>query len=146
MITTNEKNTDIGRNKEEEMAMIAIYGVLTYADMKQEADLQSIISGITGSTYEDSSYFIKAVVINSVKHYADIVDLLTPNMRNWTFDRLNRVEQAILLLSCAHYLYLEEKVEKGVVIDVAVRLSKKFLDSKDYKFVNAILDKVLVHE
>ena len=34
-------------------------------------------------------------------------------------------------------------VDKGVVIDRAVRLAKTYLDKDDYKFVNAILDNVL---
>jgi transcription termination factor NusB len=33
-----------------------------------------------------------------------------------------------------------------VVIDVAVKLAKTYLDAKDYKFVNAILDKVLTRD
>ena len=72
--------------------------------------------------------------------------MLNDHMNHWTFDRLNRVEQAILLLSCVHYLYVEPEVEKAVVINIAIKLSKAFLGDNDYKFVNAILDKVLVRE
>ena len=63
-------------------------------------------------------------------------------MDKWKFDRLNRLNQAILLLSLAHYYGVGE-VEKAVVINVAVSLAKKYLDDNDYKFVNAILDNVL---
>ena len=69
-----------------------------------------------------------------------------PGMNKWTFERLNRVEQALLLLSYSHYFYVEPAVDKGVVIDVAVKLAKTYLDASDYKFVNAILDKVLTRD
>jgi transcription termination factor NusB len=36
-----------------------------------------------------------------------------------------------------------KEVDKKVVIDNAVKLAKKFVDEKDYAFINAILDKVL---
>ena len=46
-------------------------------------------------------------------------------------------------MSYAHIHYTDDDVDKSVVIDVAVRLAKKYLDRDDYKFVNAILDNVL---
>ena len=70
------------------------------------------------------------------------IDKLQAKMDKWKFDRLNRLNQAILLLSLAHYYGVGE-VEKAVVINVAVSLAKKYLDYNDYKFVNAILDNVL---
>ena len=63
-------------------------------------------------------------------------------MINWTFNRINKLEQALLILSYSHFYYVKD-VDKKVVIDVAVKLAKKYLDSTDYKFVNAILDKTL---
>ena len=41
---------------------------------------------------------------------------------------------------------VEPEVEKAVVINIAIKLSKAYLGDNDYKFVNAILDKVLVRE
>ena len=38
---------------------------------------------------------------------------------------------------------MDDHVDKGVVIDIAVKLAKKYLSGKDYRFVNAILDNVL---
>ena len=36
-----------------------------------------------------------------------------------------------------------ENSDKSIIINIAVKLAKKFLDKDDYKFVNGILDKVL---
>ena len=62
-------------------------------------------------------------------------------MPKWNFDRLNLVEQSILIMSYTHKQ--TQKVDKGIVINIAVKLAKKYLDGDDYKFVNGILDKVL---
>ena len=64
------------------------------------------------------------------------------NMPKWNFDRLNAVERAILIMSFTHKK-VEDNTDKRVIIDVAVRLAKKYCDKDDYKFVNAILDNLL---
>lgn len=136
-----------GRNAMQRTAMTAIYDALTYISMGQEVDVEGIVSALfDDKPYQDCDYFVKACLIMVIKEYAPLVKMLNDHMNHWTFDRLNRVEQAILLLSCVHYLYVEPEVEKAVVINIAIKLSKAYLGDNDYKFVNAILDKVLVRE
>ncbi|MCR5491718.1 MAG: hypothetical protein K6F32_06290 [Bacilli bacterium] len=134
------------RNALQSVAMSAIYDFLTYLSMKEPINVEEIVSGLCGLPYEECDYFVKATLIMSIKHYGEAVELFNKNMRKWTFNRLNRVEQAILLLSYSHFLYVDPEVEKGVVINVAVKLAKSYLSDNDYKFVNAILDKVLVRD
>jgi transcription termination factor NusB len=137
------KNEEITRNKAQELSLAAIYASLTYLDMKETIDVEAIVSGICDKPYADCDPYVKGAVIQSLKHLNEIVPIFDAHMQHWTFARLNRLEQALLLLSYVHYFYLENSVDKGVVIDVAVKLAKLYLDSLDYKFVNAILDKVL---
>lgn len=132
------------RIEEERMAMAAIYAFLTYLDMKEAIDVEAVVASATGLDYEKSPLFVKEATLAAVKNYAAIVAAFEPKMNKWTFARLNRVEQAILMLSYCHFFYVDEKLEKAVAIDVAVRQAKTYLDGTDYKFVNAILDKVLV--
>ena len=93
--------------------------------------------------YDDIPIFSKEVVIKSLSHINEIKEIYQANMPKWNFDRLNALERAILLMSYTHSKLTDEKTEKNVIIDRAVRLSKKFLDKDDFKFVNAILDKTL---
>lgn len=134
------------RNRQQIMAMDALYDVLTYMQMNEDVDVEAIISGLSDLPYEDSPIYVKSIVLAMIKHYKEEVELLEANMIKWKFSRLNRVEQAILLLSLSHFFYVEPEIDKGIVINVAVNLAKIYLDGKDYKFVNAILDKVLVRE
>ena len=45
-------------------------------------------------------------------------------------------------MSYAHFYYVE-KIDKRIVINVAVELAKKYIEEKQAKFINAILDEVL---
>ena len=42
-------------------------------------------------------------------------------------------------MSYTHYHYIE-KVDKKIVINIAVTLAKKYIDDKQAKFINGILD------
>jgi len=141
MADTLEKS----RNQLQRTAMFALYDLLTYMDMQEDVDVEMIVSGVSDAEYKDSPVYVKEIMIGTIRHYADMVNALESRMNKWTFARLNRVEQAILLLSLTHFFYTRDKVDKKVVINVAVELAKSYLDAKDYKFVNAILDKVLVN-
>ena len=131
------------RNQLQKTALFAIYDALTYLDMKEAVPMEEIVESLTEKSYPLADYFVKASLVYSIKHYEEIVKVFNEHMNRWTFDRLNRVEQALLLLSYVHYFHIGE-VDKAVVIDIAVTLAKAYLDQKDYRFVNAILDKVLV--
>ncbi len=139
-------NSNPSRNQQQLIAMNALYDILTYQDMGEDIDVEAIVSGLSDASYEDSPIYVKEIVLATLRHHHEEIALLEKNMVKWTFSRLNRVEQAILLLSLSHYFYVDPRVDKGVVINVAVNLAKNYLDAKDYRFVNAILDKVLVRE
>ena len=132
-----------GRNAMERIALIAIFDALTQIAMKQPVNVEEIISSLSEMPYEDCDPFVKEALIKTLAHYHEEVEVFNANMRKWTFDRLNRVEQAILLLAYTHRFFMEEKSDKAVIIDVAIKQAKTYLEPKDAKFVNAILDNVL---
>ena len=131
------------RNAMQKVALWAVYDALTYRDMGLSIDVQSIVSSLCDQPYEECDYFVKAAVVMALRHHDEAVAAFNAKMRGWTFDRRNRVEQAILLLAYSHFYFVEPEVDKGVVIDIAVKQAKLYLDEKDYRFVNAILDNVL---
>lgn len=131
------------RNSLQPLAMTCIYDALTYIYMDYSIDVKDIVSGLCNEPYEDCPLFVKQCMVSSVSHFHDVVDAFKPHLRNWRFERLPRLEQAILIQAYVHYYYVDDHVDKGVVIDIAVKLAKKYLSGKDYRFVNAILDNVL---
>lgn len=135
------ENLFLSRNKEHELVMTSIFDALTYSSMGEEFSLEEIMSAIYDMPYEEIPLFSKTLVIKTLAHINEIKPVFQERMPKWNFDRLNLVEQSILLMSFTHAK--EEGSDKRIIIDVAVNLAKKFLDKDDYKFVNGILDKVL---
>lgn len=133
---------EMSRNMSQEKAMTILYDALTYEAMEQEFDPKELIADILDTPYEEADLYVKELVIKALLHQDNYIQKLEEKMEKWKFSRLNRVTQAILLMSCAHYFEIQE-TDRAVIIDVAVRLAKKFLDDNDYKFVNAILENVL---
>mgnify|MGYP003248610461 CR=1 FL=1 len=103
------------RNSNQEKAMTIIYDALTYEHIGYDYDIKEMIGDVLDSPFEEADFYVKEVVVKALLHKSEIV---------------------------AHYYYIKD-VEKPVVIDVAVRLAKKYLDDGDYKFINAVLDEVL---
>ena len=131
----------LSRNQEHELIMTCIYDALIYADAGQEFSVEEIMTSVFEVGYDEISFFCKEMVIKSLAHVNEIKSIFQEKMPKWKFDRLNLVEQAILIMSYTHKQ--TQEVDKSIVINVAVKLAKKFLEKDDYKFVNGILDKVL---
>ena len=131
----------LSRNQEHELVMTCIYDALIYANMEQEFSVEDIMTSVFEVEYDEISFFCKEMVIKSLAHVNEIKNIFQEKMPKWKFDRLNLLEQAILIMSFTHKQ--TQNVDKSIVINIAVKLSKKFLEKDDYKFVNGILDKVL---
>ena len=131
----------LSRNQEHELIMTCIYDALVYSNMDTEFSVEEIMTSVFEVNYDEISFFCKELVIKSLAHINEIKQVFQERMPKWNFDRLNLVEQSILIMSYTHKQ--TQKVDKSIVINIAVKLAKKYLDGDDYKFVNGILDKVL---
>lgn len=131
----------LSRNQEHELIMTCIYDALIYAHMSEEFSVEEIMESVFEVDYDDISFFCKEMVIKSLAHINEIKKIFQDEMPKWNFDRLNLVEQAILIMSYTHKT--TQNVDKKIIINIAVKLAKKYLEKDDYKFVNGILDKVL---
>lgn len=129
------------RNQEQEKIMLSIYQYLFYQRMKNE-DIVDILSNVYELPYDEVPLFSKEVCVKTLLHQEEIDQIISSNLIKWTIDRINLVAHAILLFAIGEYKYTNE-ISKAEIINVAVELAKKYLDDKDYKFINAILDKVL---
>jgi len=137
-----DMSTNNTRNQNQALAMSCVYDFLTRVEMGVEINVKELLERVCAAPFEEIDTFISEVVIKVIKNHEEIVAMLQANMLKWKFSRLNRIAQSILLLSVAHYRFVGG-VERGIVIDIAVRMAKRYLDSGDYKFINAILDNTL---
>lgn len=130
------------RNQSHELIMTCIYVGLTYVKINEPLDIISIMEGIYNADYEEIDVFDREMIVKTFINFDSIVEEISKYLRKWKFNRLSRITQSILLLSYTHAKIIGD-VDKAVVIDIAVRLSKKFDDKDIYKFINAILDNLL---
>ncbi len=61
--------------------------------------------------------------------------------KGWALDRLSKLELAILDVAACEILEMD--VDKRIVINEAVLLSKEYCDVESYKFINGILHSIV---
>lgn len=132
----------LSRNQEQEKIMFIIYEVLFFNRMKSPFDIVEITENTMEENYEDVSTFVKEVTVKCLLNHEEIYNMILPNCTTWKMERINLIVIAILMLAITEYKFVGG-VEKSIIINVAVKLAHKYADEKDYKFVNALLDKVL---
>ena len=78
-------------------------------------------------------------LIKSFKENKETIDaLINKHAKNWTVNRMAKVDLAILRLAICEILYMCE-VPVKVSINEAVELAKIYCDNKSPKFINGIL-------
>ena len=135
----------ISRNQENFIIMTVIYDELsdyTLGNNKLFRDVDEIITEVSEIPFKEHSYYVQTCITSVLDHYGEMVSVFHPHLNNWKWERLPLLTQAVLLMSYAHFHYVE-KIDKGIVINIAVELAKKYIEEKQAKFINAILDEVL---
>ena len=133
---------EISRNQQHYIIMTVIYNELTdftFGEQKINRDAKELIASLCECDIKDVDPYIINSVLVSLQKYGEIRNAYLPFLVNWKWERLPLLTQAILLMSYTHFYFIE-KVDKKVVINIAVNLAKKYIDEKQAKFINGILD------
>lgn len=133
---------ELTRNKLQEKAMQILYSHLLLEQLGKSKDIVTLIEESCDLPFDEVDVFLKLSLVKAIKYKDELIEYATPYLRRWKFNRLNLTIQSILILSLTHYKFFPE-MEKPIIIDVAVKLAKKYGDVTDYKFVNGILDNCL---
>ncbi len=84
--------------------------------------------------------------VNLVTNNLEKIDfVISVCLKNYTINRLNLVDKAIVRLATAELI--EGKTDKRIIIDEAIELTKEFSDQGDHKaasFNNRLLDNISV--
>ena len=87
---------------------------------------------------DDEDEFMTSIRDDLIVNEETYIGMIGPHLQKWTFDRLNLVEQAILLAALSE---IELKLnDSAVIIDEAVILAKTYCDEESYRFINGVLD------
>ena len=85
--------------------------------------------------------FARLLIQGALENLPEIDRVITGQLENWDFSRLNRVDLAILRMS-VYCLLHQRDIPPTVTIDEAVDISKSFGTTESYRFVNGVLDGV----
>ena len=129
------------RNKIQELSVFALYQYLFYYSYEDRPSLKEIIESVFDCSSKECDDFAKSLIKSAIKHADDSIRDISVHLKDWTFERLNIMEQAILLSAYTQNKYMEQP--KTIAINVAVDLAKKYCDENSYKFINGVLDNCL---
>ena len=128
------------RSELREIIMKVIYQTYILENTKNEYDVNSLIK----EQIEVENDFINNCVEGIIKNQKEINKLANKYMNNWTIDRLNKVDKAILSLAIYELMYTD--TPSVVAINEAIELSKKYSEEAVTKMINGILDKIYHEE
>lgn len=94
---------------------------------------------------QETRAFAERLVAGVREHQNELDALIGKYATNWKVSRMQIVDRNILRLGAYELLWLDE-VPAKVTVNEAIELAKDFGDDEAAKFVNGILDKVLVTE
>lgn len=133
---------EISRNKAQELAFSVIYTCITLEETKETFDFKEVLSNYTNLSFEESDLYVKLVALNALKNEKEIEEIVVPHLNGWAFKRLSTITKAIIYYAFSSFRYVGD-IDREVIINSSIELSKKYDGEKEYKFVNAILDKTL---
>lgn len=128
------------RSELREIIMKVIYQTYILEKTKNEYDINDLIK----EQLEVENEYVNNTIAGIIKNQKEINELANKYMNNWTVDRLNKVDQAILSLGIYELMYTE--TPSVVAINEAIELSKKYSEEKVTKMLNGILDKIYHEE
>ena len=128
------------RNELREIIMKVLYQV----SILEETELDYDINDLIKEQLEIENDFLNECVSGILKNKKDIIALANKYLNDWTIDRLNKVDQAILELGIYELMYTE--TPSIVSINEAIELSKKYSEEAVTKMINGVLDKIYHEE
>lgn len=123
------------------LAVQALYG-LELSEGKGQGS-PSELGDLLDKDFSNELIFFAETLVSGTQENLDQIDfVIESHLRNWTIDRLSRVDLSILRISVYSLLY-QRDIPSKVVIDEAIKVAKKLSTEKSYGFINGILHNIV---
>ena len=118
-----------------------IIKVLYQANMYEEANIDFEYKDLIKEQLEVENEFVTDSINGIVKNKDKLIKKANKYLKkDWTIDRLSKVDKAIISLAIYELLYSD--TPDVVAINEAIELSKKYSDEAVTKMINGVLDKI----
>ena len=124
------------RSELREVIMKVLYQVFLFQESKIDYQLKDLIH----EQLEVENQFVDDCIHGVLEHQEDIVKMANESLNDWKYNRLNKVDQAILALGIYELIYTD--TPSVVCINEAIELSKHYSDEAVTKMINGVLDKI----
>jgi transcription antitermination protein NusB len=85
--------------------------------------------------------FAGLIVSGALENMAEVDKAITDHLEHWTFERLKRVDVAILRMAVYSILY-QSDIPAQITIDEAIEIAKEYGAEDSYRFINGVLDAI----
>ncbi len=86
--------------------------------------------------------FSKLLIAGTIERIEEIDALIQRHLEHWTFERLRKVDLAILRVGTYSLIY-QSDIPAQINIDEAIEIAKEYGSEDSYRFINGVLDGIL---
>jgi len=129
-------NRKLSRDKTMEL----LFGMTLSKDTVEEV-IEGFLDNYEDDIKELDLTYIKQALIGIENNREAIDKLIEENLHNWKLERISKVNLSILRLSTYELLY-DEEIPRGVAINEALEIARRYSDEKSVGFINGVLDKI----
>lgn len=130
----------MNRKLSREKSMELLFGMALNKESVEET-LETFIENYEGNINDIDLTYVKQLLIGVDNNKEEIDEIISNNLHNWKIDRISKVNLTILRLAAYELLY-DDQVPKGVAINEALEITRKYSDEKSVSFINGVLDKI----
>ena len=130
------------KNKSElrDIIIKVLYQVYILENTNVKYDVNTLIK----EQLEIENNFVKSSIDGVLKNQEKISKLANLYLKDWTIDRLSKVDKAILSLGIYELMYTDTPAV--VCINETIELAKKYSDLNVVKMINAAMDAIYHNE
>jgi len=91
------------------------------------------------SLNEEVASFARLIIAGTLESIEAVDDAINSHLQNWSFERLKRVDLAVLRIG-AYSLLFQRDIPAQITIDEAIEIAKEYGSEDSYRFINGVLD------
>ncbi len=122
----------------------ALQGLYIYEISDKNLENAKSLSWVEVEVAEDIRKFAVKLIEGTIDKIAELDKIIVSCSKNWSIERLNAVDKAILRMSIYALMNIRD-VPSAVTINEAIELGKIFGGENSGQFINGILDNVRIN-
>ncbi|MBO7048325.1 MAG: transcription antitermination factor NusB [Spirochaetia bacterium] len=126
-------------------ARVLAFQIIYSWDFEKKSDPELLFASVKDLSPDEfdpsSEAYIKLTVCGTLENIQTVDSAIKAHIKNWNFDRISRIDLAILRLS-VYGLLFQKDTDGKIIINETVKLAQEFGGDDSYKFVNGVLDAI----